>query len=209
MSYKTEQEEFWAGTFGDEYTERNQGEVTVASNIAFFSKILDQTDSVLNVIEFGSNTGLNLEAIRHLLPNAELSAIEINKNAVTQLKRIEGIKVYHSSILDFEPDETRDFVLIKGVLIHINPDELQKVYELLYRTSNKYICIAEYYNPSPVEVKYRQHDGKLFKRDFAGEMLDQFPDLRLIDYGFVYHRDNSFPQDDMTWFLLEQRQQDR
>lgn len=206
MNYKTDQEEFWAGTFGDEYTERNQGETTVASNIAVFSKILKQTDSVSNVIEFGSNTGLNLEAIQHLLPNAALSAVEINQQAVTQLKRIKGIKVYHSSILGFEPDEVCDFVLIKGVLIHINPDELQQVYELLHKTSNRYICIAEYYNPSPVEVKYRGHDGKLFKRDFAGEMMDKFPDLRLVDYGFLYHRDNNFPQDDMTWFLLEKRQ---
>ena len=113
---------------------------------------------------------------------------------------------YHSSILDFKPDDIRDFVLIKGVLIHINPDELQKVYELLYKTSKKYICIAEYYNPSPVEVKYRGHDGKLFKRDFAGEIMHKFPDLMLINYGFVYHMDNNFPQDDITWFLLKKQQ---
>jgi spore coat polysaccharide biosynthesis protein SpsF len=43
----------------------------------------------------------------------------------------------------------------------------------------------------------------LFKRDFAGDLLDRFPGLVLVDYGFVYHRDKAFPQDDMTWFLLE------
>jgi hypothetical protein len=43
----------------------------------------------------------------------------------------------------------------------------------------------------------------MFKRDFAGEMLDKFQDLRLLDYGFVYHRDTQFPQDDVNWFLLE------
>jgi hypothetical protein len=43
----------------------------------------------------------------------------------------------------------------------------------------------------------------LFKRDFAGEMLERYPDLELIDYGFVYKRDNNFPQDDITWFLLK------
>ena len=30
-------------------------------------------------------------------------------------------------------------------------------------------------------------------------------DLRLVDYGFSYHRDRAFPQDDITWFLLEKR----
>ncbi|QVL50178.1 MAG: hypothetical protein KFB96_06875 [Thiocapsa sp.] len=43
----------------------------------------------------------------------------------------------------------------------------------------------------------------MFKRDFAGEMLDRYPDLELIDYGFIYRRDPVFPQDDMTWFLLQ------
>jgi len=63
--------------------------------------------------------------------------------------------------------------------------------------------MCEYYNPSPVEVNYRGHSGKLFKRDFAGEFLDKFSDVKLIDYGFVYQRDPAFPQDDLTWFLME------
>ncbi|WP_018405476.1 pseudaminic acid biosynthesis-associated methylase [Marinobacter gelidimuriae] len=204
MSYKTEQENFWSGEFGDEYIERNQGEASIASNTALFSRILNSTNSISSVIEFGANIGLNLEAIKRLLPNAKLSAIEINEKAVNQLNEIENIKVYHSSILDFQHEGEIDFVLIKGVLIHINPNELKNAYELLHKTSRKYICIAEYYNPSPVEVRYRGHEGKLFKRDFAGEIMDQFPDLKLIDYGFVYHKDNNFPQDDTTWFLLEQ-----
>jgi spore coat polysaccharide biosynthesis protein SpsF len=55
-----------------------------------------------------------------------------------------------------------------------------------------------------VEIDYRGHSGKLFKRDFAGEMLDRFPDLKLVSYGFCYHRDE-FPQDDSTWFLMEKQ----
>ena len=94
-------------------------------------------------------------------------------------------------------------VLTKGVLIHMNPDSLACVYDLIYKTAGRYICIAEYYNPKPVNVDYRGHKDRLFKRDFAGEMLDKFGDLRLVDYGFVYHRDNNFLQDDINWFLLE------
>ena len=70
-------------------------------------------------------------------------------------------------------------------------------------SSKKYILICEYYNPSPTTISYRGHSDRLFKRDFAGEMLDKFSDLKLVDYGFSYHRDNSFPQDDITWFLLQ------
>jgi spore coat polysaccharide biosynthesis protein SpsF len=92
--------------------------------------------------------------------------------------------------------------LIKGVLIHINPDMLQVVYEKLYESSSKYILVCEYYNPAPVTINYRGHEDRLFKRDFAGELMEKYTDLTLIDYGFAYKRDPSFPQDDITWFLL-------
>lgn len=201
--FKTEQEKFWAGEFGDEYISRNRGEALIAGNLALFAKILSHTDSIRSVIEFGSNIGLNLLAIRQLLPQAELAAIEINRNAAEAVERIGGVTVYNQSILDFAPDQQRNFVFIKGVLIHINPEMLPQVYDTLYRTSSRYISLTEYYNPTPVNIPYRGETDKLFKRDFAGEMLDRFPDLRLVSYGFTYHRDSNFPQDDANWFLLE------
>ncbi|GBR75484.1 putative methylase [Candidatus Termititenax persephonae] len=137
-----------------------------------------------------------------MLPDCEISAVEINKKA-TQILHSKGFKVYNQSILDFNVDYKRDFVFIKTVLIHINPEELQNVYQKLYDASSQYIMIAEYYNPTPVEVLYRGHSSKLFKRDFAGEMLDKFSNLKLVDYGFTYHRDNYYCNDDLNWFLLE------
>jgi pseudaminic acid biosynthesis-associated methylase len=201
--YKTDQEAFWAGEFGDGYLMRNQGAELVAGNLALFSKILSSAAPIRSVIEFGSNIGLNLIALKQLLPGADFSAIEINPKAAESLKKIEGVRVYNQSILDFVPDSKRDFVFTKGVLIHINPDMLPTVYDLLYQTSSRYICISEYYNPTPVSVPYRGHADVMFKRDFAGEMLDRFEDVQLLSYGFSYHRDNNFPQGDGTWFLLE------
>jgi len=115
------------------------------------------------------------------------------------------VVVYNQSILDFSWDVSpaQDLVLIKGVLIHINPDMLSQIYQTLYRLSRRYICLVEYYNSTPVSVSYRGYRDKLFKRDFAGEIMDKYPDLRLVNYGFVYHRDPNFPLDDSTWFLLE------
>jgi pseudaminic acid biosynthesis-associated methylase len=203
-SYKTEQEEFWAGTFGNDYTKRNQGMNWVTSNAALFEKIFAQTKSVESMIEFGANIGLNLSAIRKLFPKIKLSAVEINEKAVSELEKLQNIVIHQQSILDFSEDFQWDLVLIKGVLIHIDPNSLPRVYEIMHKASARYICLAEYYNPSPVEVNYRGYKGKLFKRDFAGEILDKFNDIHLVDYGFVYHRD-PFPQDDITWFLLEKK----
>lgn len=206
MTNTTEQEVFWKGDFGNEYTERNRGQHWIASNVAFFSKVLGGTRRVRSVLELGSNIGLNLMALRQLLPEAGLSAVEINEKAASELKKnVPDIDLYHGSILEFQPSRTWDLVFTKGVLIHINPDRLPGVYSTMYQSASKYILVAECYNPSPTEVVYRGHTAKFFKRDFAGEMLERFSDLSLVDYGFVYHRDSNFPQDDTNWFLLEKK----
>jgi spore coat polysaccharide biosynthesis protein SpsF len=200
---KTEQEKFWESKFGDDCVKNWDIPNSLPKNLSLFSRIFSRIESIKSVIEFGANLGKNLVVIKELMPNAELSAVEINQKAVEKLKLLDIEKVYYQSILDYAVDYERDFVLSKGVLIHINPDRLHDVYDLLYKTSRRYICLVEYYNPKPVKVEYRGHKNKLFKRDFAGEMLDRFKDLKLLDYGFVYHRDNNFPQDDINWFLLE------
>lgn len=202
---KTEQEKFWSGEFGNEYASRNRGKQFVANQINFFSRILDRTNGVRSVCEFGANIGENLKAIKLLKPDVELCAVEINKLAASEIKKWkEGkVKVYTQSIIDFKIDKKRDFVFVKGVLIHINPEKLPQVYEKLYKASSKYICLGEYYNPSPVGIDYRGHKDRLFKRDFCGELMKKYKNLELVDYGFCYHGDLNFPQDDITWFLLK------
>jgi spore coat polysaccharide biosynthesis protein SpsF len=204
MNFKTEQEAFWAGAFGDEYINRNKSEEYLASNLNFFSKAFNQIGRPNSLIEFGANVGMNLRAIKLLFPKIDLFGIEINKTASEELATYLGkVNFFNGSIFDYQPNKKFDVSLIKGVLIHINPDMLDEVYSKLYKSSNKYILICEYYNPSPVAINYRGHNDRLFKRDFAGEMLEKFSDLKLVDYGFCYKRDKSFPQDDITWFLLE------
>jgi spore coat polysaccharide biosynthesis protein SpsF len=203
-NYKTEQEAFWAGKFGSDYIGRNQGDALLASNLNFFSGALKSSQGIKSCIEFGANIGMNLKALNLLYPGIDAHGVEINSEAAKQLEgAIPSSCVYNESILDFEPSRKWDLVLIKGVLIHINPEELQKVYDKLERSTGRYLLIAEYYNPSPVTVTYRGHNDRLFKRDFAGEVIERYPKLKLIDYGFIYRRDPSFPQDDITWFLME------
>lgn len=203
-NYKTDQEEFWAESFGDEYIHRNKSPEYLASNLNFFSRTFHQIGRPDSLIEFGANIGMNLKAIKALFPSIRLSAVEINEKAASELAKTIGKEAVHrTSILDFKAIQQYDVSLIKGVLIHINPEVLDNVYEKLYESSKRYILICEYYNPSPVAINYRGHKDRLFKRDFAGEMLDKYSDLELVDYGFVYRRDIAFPQDDITWFLLK------
>ena len=51
-------------------------------------------------------------------------------------------------------------------------------------------------------VTYRGESDRLFKRDFAGELIDRYQ-MKLVDYGFQYKRDKIAPQDNISWFLLE------
>jgi spore coat polysaccharide biosynthesis protein SpsF len=205
MNYKTEQEDFWAGAFGDEYVKRSQGPELVASNIALFSKALRHTQAINSVLELGANVGNNMRALHPLLPTAELHALEINVTAFNALEALPYVSAVNGSILDYVPTRTFDLVLISGVLIHLDPEVLTDVYKLMFEATHRYILLAEYYNPTPVEVTYRGHRKRLFKRDFAGELAARYPSLQLMDYGFVYHLDPKWPHDDATWFLFEKK----
>lgn len=200
---RTEQEAFWAGDFGNDYIDRNRSEALLAGNLAFFAKALRCAGRPESCVEFGANVGMNLRALRLLFPALDCHGIEINAEAARGLGDIiPTANIHNCSILDFVPDRTWDLVLIKGVLIHVNPASLPAVYERLAAATGKYMLVAEYYNPVPMAIEYRGHADRLFKRDFAGEILDAQPNLKLLDYGFVYRRDPGFPLDDITWFLL-------
>jgi spore coat polysaccharide biosynthesis protein SpsF len=147
---------------------------------------------------------MNLQALKLLIPSIKIDAIEINKEACKKLEKvIERKNIFNQSILESEIKNKYDLVLIKGVLIHINPEELPIVYDKLVQAAKKYILIMEYYNPTPVSVTYKGQKDRLFKRDFAGEIMDRHKNIKLLDYGFLYHRDLNFPMDDGTWFLME------
>ena len=172
MRSKTEQEIFWEGDFGTEYTERNR--ISLAQRQPFFAKILQTTYGVNTICELGANRGHNLQAIASLSPNFELTGVELNQSALIELEKITGVQSIKSSIQELEVNISFDLIFTCGVLIHISPEDLHLVYQKMYELSSRYILINEYYNPVPVEINYRGHQGKLFKRDFAGELLEKY-----------------------------------
>ena len=142
--------------------------------------------------------------LKSLIPDLSLNAVEINLSAVQELQKIVPKEnIYTGSFTEFTSKKKFDLVISRGVLIHLNPDDLEKAYKQLYDYSNKYILISEYFNPTPVSVEYRGFQNKLFKRDFCREILNLYKDLVLIDYGFLYSSDKNYKYDDVNWFLLE------
>ena len=202
MKFETEQEDFWAGDFGKDYIERNDCEKLLNSKTFMWQRILRSTTSIKNIMELGCNIGLNLIALKKLNPNFKLSGYEINERAFLRAKETNVGKIYNTSILDKIKEEPADLTFTCTVLIHINPNHLKKVYENLVNKTKRYVIVAEYYNPTPVKINYRGHKNKLFKRDFAGDLINDY-NLKLIDYGFIYNKDELAPQDDINWFLLE------
>lgn len=137
--------------------------------------MLERCSGVRSVLELGRRE--NLRRLQNAIPNAQHSALEV------------------SSLLRYRSERTYDLVFLDGVFGLTKPDVLQRIYDLAYYASDKYICICEYYETIPPEIPYISAKQR---RDFAGEMIDLFS-LRLLDYGFVYHRDGF---EDCNWFLL-------
>lgn len=197
-------DEFWEGEFGNDYQQRQKDSKvgSVESNVHFFTRILERTFDVKTIIEFGAGTGQNIAALHKIDPDLRLTSVEINEQAAVE---IPYGHVYRTSMLKYRPGGTGfDLAFTKGVLIHVPPVDLPTAYDVLYHSSKRYILIAEYFNPTHVMVEYRGHKDRLWKRDFAGDMLDRFPDLEVIDYGFVWDRDE-YPQDNITYFLMRKQ----
>jgi pseudaminic acid biosynthesis-associated methylase len=191
--------EFWRGDFGAEYHQRIGSQLE--GNTMFFDRLLDLVghDGVTSILELGCGNGQNLAAIYSLEPKIDLYGVEINAEAA-QAARAYGT-IQTASVTDTDPILV-DMVMTKGLLIHIPPEDLPKTYDVMAESAVKYIVINEYFNPVPVEVEYRGHTGKLWKRDFAAEFLARHPEFR-FNLALFWWKHGPEQQDNLTSFILE------
>lgn len=152
--------EFWSGTFGDDYTARNR--VDWRARIPFWREILDATGA-RSVYEVGANAGWNLSAIKRACPDVAAHGHDVNERAVIQAEAAGLNVVLDNSIAD----GSYDLVFTAGVLIHIAPKDLHKQMRAIVKASSDYVLAVEYAADTEEEVEYRGHAGKLWKRPYG------------------------------------------
>src|SRR5947209_20230483 len=108
-----EQEQFWAGEFGDAYTKRNR--VDWRARIPFWHDIMKFTGA-RSVYEVGCGAGFNLSAIREASPHeVELCGSEINELAARQARYAGfGSKIYNTTAERGEPYAAIELVFTSG-----------------------------------------------------------------------------------------------
>ena len=200
-----EQQNFWANDYAEDYIKKNsQFDRLLGTEV--WQKMLAKTDEIESVLECGCNIGRNIGLLSEVLPMAKVSIIEISKPAFdfcTQHYEID--QAFNDSIEQVNFEKTFNLVFVMGVLIHIYPDNLLKVMHKIYDFSNKYILLGEYFNRTPMMLKYQGKEDKLFKRDFGRLFIENFS-VTLVDYGFLWgHIYDSAGFDDITWWLFEKK----
>jgi len=193
----TRQERLWRGEFGDEYHRRN---VMKNRGDFWYEVLAGRFSNIGSVLELGAGQGDNLTAIgNYMMGKRVLVGLDINEVAC-EVMRGRNITPIHSAFLDSQLHGKYDLVLTRGFLIHQPLEVLEETLRRIYALSDRYICLAEYYSTKRRGVLYRGHFSALWSDDFAGRMMELFPDLKLLKYGFKYHTDDG---DDITYFLLE------
>jgi pseudaminic acid biosynthesis-associated methylase len=205
MAFHSEQEEFWARTYAEDYIRKNSS-YDLELGAEAWRKMLRQTNGAFsNYLECGCNIGRNVELLKIAYPAATPSVIEISEPAFRHASEQHQFEqAFQGPILSssFAP-ASFDLVFTMGVLIHINPDQLLAHMQKMFDYSRKYILIGEYFNRTPTSIEYQGQKDRLFKCDFGKLFIERFP-VQLCDYGFLWgHIYDSAGFDDFTWWLFE------
>ncbi|MBN2881025.1 methyltransferase domain-containing protein [Candidatus Woesearchaeota archaeon] len=184
---ETEQIKFWKGNFGDEYTERNSADWDEfyksqwgVTRTDLNKEFLSNLDKNISILEVGCNRANQLKILEQA-GFTNLWGLEINKKALSIARENKNLNLVEASGFNIPfKDNFFDLAFTSGVLIHIAPDDLNKMLDEIYRVSKKYIWGFEYFAENCTEIKYRENSNKLWKNNFKQLFLDRFPDLKLV-----------------------------
>ena len=195
-----EQEKFWKGNFGNNYISRNKfrnqkefdnfyirryGETKKNINLKFLKGINKNKP----ILEVGCNIGNQLKIFEDI-GFKKLIGIDINIKSLKKAKKNINLNIIESSGFDIPfKDNYFNLVFTNNVLIHIHPKNLDKIFDEIYRVSNKYIFGFEYFNDKLIEIKYRNYKNKLWKGDYANILLKKYKNLRLVKEKIYENKD--------------------
>jgi pseudaminic acid biosynthesis-associated methylase len=194
-----QQREFWKNDFGHDYVKRNftiddvneeykkETGITVEEIFKFFFNGIDKSSKIL---ELGCNVGLNLDTLKKI-GFQNLTGLEINPQT-TEIakKRNPDINFINSSIEDFFEHNKFDLVFTSGVLIHINPDSINKIITKIVGLSTKYIFGFEYFSEILTTIPYRGNDNVCWKQNFPLSYKKLFPNIKTIKEEKFFYKNN-------------------
>jgi pseudaminic acid biosynthesis-associated methylase len=191
-------EALWSGSFGDDYVDRNAGSYEVRES--FWTTMVERLRPD-RVLEVGCNVGGNLRWIAPHLSPGDVHGVDVNLTAISRLRQeLPTVNSMWAPGRDLPfRDRMFDLVFTMGVLIHQPDATLPRLMAEMVRCSNRYVLCGEYFAEVDTEVPYRAVEGALFKRDYGGRFAEMFPELELVDTGFL-SRDDGW--DDVTWWLF-------
>lgn len=192
----TEQEQFWQGDFGRDYTARNR--LNWKLRLPFWEAVIDKTKAK-SVLEVGCNIGTNLRCLRDIDPSLAAWGCDINQIALQEAADA-GFSVVDASVFDLRGlvgIKGFDLVATCGVLIHIGPADIERAMRSIIGASRLYVLAVEYADDTEVEVNYRGHSERLWRRPF-GKMYEKMG-LKLVKTVKV---DKEHGFDDCTAWLM-------
>ena len=209
---QNEQENFWKGSFGNQFIKRNTFETHKKFNNFYIKRYGCSRDFINNfflkkinlekpVLEVGCNIGNQLNALSRI-GFKNLYGIDINNESLTIVKKNTNLNIIKSSGFNIPfKDSFFNIVFTSFVLIHIHPKNLKKIMAEIYRVSNNYIYGLEYYNNDLIEINYRNYKNKAWKGDYCKLYLKTFKKLKLVKERIYQNKDNLEDYDKI--FLLK------
>lgn len=201
MKNQTDQTQQWLSEFGKEYTDRNPHTIEVMDGLykkqfgltrtELNGMFLNNLDRSIKILEVGSNVGSQLQGLQ-TIGFENLYGIELQSYAVEVSKQnTKNINLIQGSAFDIPfKDSYFDLVFTSGVLIHINPDDLNIAMREIYRCTSEYIWGFEYYADQHLEIPYRGSSNLMWKANFAKLYLDEFQNLELVKEKRIKYLDN-------------------
>jgi pseudaminic acid biosynthesis-associated methylase len=194
-------EGLWSGDFGDDYVERNRA--ASEGRRPFWEHVLGKIEAT-SALEIGCNVGGNMRWLAGLLGAENVAGVDVNERALEVVRsEIPGVDARVASARELPfADDSFDLVFTTGVLIHQSPEELPRVMDEIVRCSRRYVLCGEYRADELEEVPYRGQRGALYKQDYGRLYQERFPQLQLLEEGFLPKSEGVW--DDVTYWIFEQ-----